>query len=69
MALLINESNPNTIDDFINGLKSADVWDDKKNYTRLKNKLKNIATCHDTAVKDELIKELDDEIKNWSAYM
>ena len=50
-------------------LKEAKTFVDRKNYTRLKKKIQDIATKAEISVSDELIKELDNEIKNVGAYV
>ena len=69
MALLINQSDQEQIKAYINSLKEAKVFEDRKNYTRLKNKIKEISNKAGFVVSDDLIKELDDEIKNIGAYI
>lgn len=50
-------------------LKEAGVFDDRKNYTRLKNKIQDVATKANITISDGLIRELYDEIRNCSAYV
>ena len=57
------------IDTFINEIKAAGVFEDKKYYTRLKDKLNDIVTKDNITISNELIKELDDAIKNCGAYV
>lgn len=57
------------IDDFLHELKTADVFKDRVSYTRLRQKLERVASKADLSTADELIKELDDEIKNCGAYV
>ena len=57
------------IDTFINEIKAAGVFEDKKYYTRLKDKLNEIVTKDNITISNELIKELDDAIKNCDAYV
>lgn len=57
------------IDTFINEIKAAGVFEDKKYYTRLKDKLNEIVTKDNITISNELIKELDDAIKNCGAYV
>ena len=54
---------------FINEIKAAGVFEDKKYYTRLKDKLNEIVTKDNITISNELIKELDDAIKNCGAYV
>lgn len=69
VARLISQSNQSQIADFLDELKGLGVFKDRKNYSRLKKKIQEVATKADAAVTDELIKELDDEIKNCGAYL
>lgn len=69
VARLINQSDQGIISSFLEELKGAKVFEDRKNYTRLKNKIKEVTTKAGVTVSDELIKELDDEIKNAGAYL
>jgi len=69
MALLINQSDQEQIKAYFDALKEAKVFDDRKNYTRLKNKIKEISNKAGFVVSDDLIKELDNEIKNIGAYI
>ena len=57
------------IDTFINEIKAAGVFEDKKYYTRLKDKLNEIVTKDNITISNELIKELDDAITNCGAYV
>lgn len=69
VARLISQSDHNQIRGFLDELKEAGVFADRKNYTRLKNKIQEVATKADITVSDELIRELDDEIRNCGAYV
>lgn len=69
MALLISQTDQEQIREFIDDLKGAKVFDDRKNYTRLKNKLQEISNKAGVTVPDDLINELDNEIKNIGAYI
>ena len=69
VARLINQSDQTQIGDFLDELKEAGVFDDRKNYTRLKNKIQEVATNANITISDELMRELDDEIKNCGAYV
>lgn len=68
VARLINQSDQTQIAGFLEELKEAKVFDDRKCYSRLKKKIQEVATKAGVTVSDELIKELDDEIKNIGAY-
>lgn len=69
VARLISQSGQTQIAGFLEELKEAKVFDDRKCYSRLKKKIQEVATKAGVTVSDELIKELDDEIKNIGAYM
>ena len=69
VARLITQSNQTQIAGFLEELKGAKVFDDRNSYFRLKKKIQSIASKADITVSDELIKELDDEIKNIGAYI
>lgn len=68
VARLITQSNQTQIAGFLEELKEAKVFDDRKCYSRLKKKIQEVTTKVGVTVSDELIKELDDEIKNIGAY-
>ena len=57
------------IDDFLQELKDADVFKDRVSYTRLKKKIERAASKSNLTITDELISELDDEIRNCGAYV
>lgn len=69
VARLISQTDQTQIGGFLDEMKEAGVFDDRKNYTRLKNKIQEVATKANITVSDELIKELDDDIKNCGAYV
>lgn len=69
VARLISQTDQTKIGGFLDELKDASVFDDRKNYTRLKNKIREVATKSKITISDELIKELDNEIKNCGAYV
>ena len=69
VARLINQSDQTQIATFMEELKEAKVFDDRKSYTRLKKKIQDVATKAGVTVSDGLVKELDDEIKNVGAYV
>lgn len=69
VARLINQSDQTQIAEFIEELKGERVFEDRKNYTRLKKKIQEVLTKAEISVSDELIKELDNEIKNVGAYV
>lgn len=69
VARLISQSDHTQIAGFLDELKNAKVFDDRKCYTRLKHKIIEVANKASVTVSDEDINELDDEIKNASAYI
>ncbi len=69
VARLINQSDHTQIAAFVEELKEAKVFEDRKSYTRLKKKIKEVASKAGVTVSDELIKELDDEIRDVGAYV
>ena len=69
VALLINQSEQTLITDFFEEMKETKVFKDRKNYTRLKKKIQEVVNKASVTTSDELIRELDDEIKNVGAYV
>lgn len=57
------------IDAFVNEIKAAGVFEHDIYYIRLKDKLNEIATKDNFTVSNELIKELDDAVRNCCAYV
>ena len=68
-AKLISQSSPEDINGFLEDLRQAKVFNDAKYYSRLKTRLKEIQSKGGAVIPNELIKELDDEIKNIGAYV
>lgn len=54
--------------EYLRELKRANVFTDRKNYTRLKDKLEKICSKANITASDELMSELDNEIKNCCTY-
>lgn len=69
VARLINQSDQTQIATFLEELKEAKVFEDRINYTRLRKKIQAVAAKAGVTVSDDLVKELDDEIKNAVAYV
>lgn len=69
VALLISQSDQRQITAFLEDMKEGKVFKDRKNYTRLKKKIQEVANKASVTTSDELIRELDDEIKNVGAYV
>ena len=56
-------ANPEQAAGFVDELKDARVFSDRKYYTRVKSKLQAIATKTGNPSDDALLRELDDEVK------
>lgn len=69
VARLISQTGKTQIEGFLNELKEAAVFEDRKNYSRLKKKIQEVATKANITISDELMRELNDEIKNCGAYV
>lgn len=69
VARLINQTDQTQIGDFMEELKGAGIFEDRKNYYRLKKKIQEVASKASLSVSDELVKELDDEVGNCGAYL
>jgi hypothetical protein len=69
VARLISQTGQTQIGGFLDELKEAGVFDDRKNYSRLKKKIQEVATKANITVSDELMRELDDGIRNCGAYV
>ncbi|MGL5979418.1 MAG: phage/plasmid replication domain-containing protein [Phocaeicola sp.] len=68
MASLLSQGEQDKAEAFINELKSAKVFQNRNDYYRLKKKIQDISAKASVTESDELIKELDREIKNVGAY-
>lgn len=69
VARLMAVSNKDAVAGFIDELKEAKVFQDRNNYTRLRKKIQAVASKAGLMQTDELIKELDDAVKNQGAYL
>jgi hypothetical protein len=69
VALLISQTDQTQIGDFLNELRERKVFKDRGSYYRLKKRIQEVATKAGVTLPDELIKELDDEIKNVGTYV
>lgn len=69
VARLMAASNKDDVAGFIDELKEAKVFQDRNNYTRLRKKIQAVASKAGLMQTDELIKELDDAVKNQGAYL
>ena len=69
VARLLSQTDQSQIGGFLDELKEAGVFTDRKNYSRLKAKIQEVANKANITISDELIKELDDEVRNSVAYV
>ncbi len=69
MARLISDADKSIIADYMQELKAANVFTDPKYYTRLRNRLEQVAGAAKFTESDELVKELDDAIINATSYL
>ncbi len=68
VARLISQSDKSQIAAFLDELKDAKTFDDRKCYSRLKQKINEVASSAKVCTTDEDMQELDGEIKNAGAY-
>lgn len=68
VALLINQSDQSVIATFLEELKEDKVFKDRKYLSRLRKKIEEVSAKAFLETSDEIIKELDDEIRNIGAY-
>lgn len=61
-AQLISQAGKGQISDYVDMLKAAGVFPDRKYYTRLKRKLHDMAVKAGAGVPDELVRELDGKV-------
>ncbi len=69
VATLINQTDRGQITAFVDTLREQRVFEDRKNYTRLKRKIAEVAGKASVTVSDEDIRELDNEINNAGAFV
>lgn len=67
-ARLMNEAGQAAITGFLDEVRAARVFDKRQDFSRLKKKLQEVAAMGDLSAPDELINELDNEVKNCGAY-
>lgn len=67
-AIALHKLTPDEVQSILEDMKQNKVFDDRKYYTRLKAKLKEITNKADVTKTDDLVKELDGEIRNVLAY-
>ena len=68
-ALAIGRLPPDELQQILEDMKANHVFSDKKYYSRLNQHLKKITMSDKVTEEDELVRELDGEIKNVLAYM
>lgn len=68
VARLLAQSSQSQVTEFINELKASGALKDSQSIWRLKKKITEVASKANITETDELIKELDNEIKNVGAY-
>lgn len=68
-AFAIGRLPPDEVQELLDELKANKVFSDAKYYTRLRQKIKKLTTDNNIMEADELVKELDGEVKNVLAYM
>ena len=69
VARLISQSDNTQIQAFLDEIKKADVFKNRVDYTRLKKKIVKVLNKANFSTSNELIKELDDDIRNLGAYV
>ena len=68
-AFAIGRLPPDEIQQILEEMKANKVFEDKKYYSRLNQHLKKLSSNEKIMEADELVKELDSEVKNVLAYM
>lgn len=68
VARLLAGTNKSVVEDFLQELKGSKVFRNRSDYNRLKNKIRDVSTKAGLVVSDELVKELDDAVKNAAAF-
>lgn len=69
VARLLAASNKDAVAGFLEELKENKVFKNRSDYNRLKNKIQEVSSKAGLMASDELIKELDDAVKNTGAYI
>ena len=69
VARLISQSDKTQIQAFLEEIKRADVFKNRVDYTRLRQKIEKVVNKANISTSDKLIKELDDDFKNLGAYV
>lgn len=68
VARLMAEASKDVVAAFIDELKNGKVFRNRSDYSRLRNKIRDVSTKAGVMVSDELIKELDDAVRNAAAF-
>ena len=68
VARLLAGTNKSVVEDFLQELKGSKVFRNRSDYSRLKNKIRDVSNKAGLVVSDELVKELDDAVKNAAAF-
>lgn len=68
VAKLLAGTNKDVVEDFLQELKGSKVFKNRSDYNRLKNKIRHVSTKAGVTVSDELVRELDDAVKNAAAF-
>ncbi|GAB6013377.1 phage/plasmid replication domain-containing protein [Viscerimonas tarda] len=67
-AIALHKLTPDEVQSILEDMKQNKVFEDRKYYTRLKAKLKEISNKADITKADDLVTELDSEIRNILSY-
>lgn len=68
VARLMSGTNKDVVEDFMVELKNSKVFKNRSDYNRLKNKIRDVSNKAGLVVSDELVRELDDAVKNAAAF-
>ena len=68
VARLMAGTYKDVIEDFMEELKNSKAFKNRSDYNRLKNKIRDVSTKAGVMVSDELVRELDDAVKNAAAF-
>lgn len=69
VARLLAQSEENTIASFFDELKQRGVFTHRSDFTRLRKMIADVSSKNGQILPDELIRELDDEVKNVGAFL
>ena len=68
VARLMAETNKDVVAGFIDELKDGKVFKNRSDYSRLRSKIQDVSNKAGVMVSDELIRELDNAVKNVGAF-